>query len=85
MKKKTTNAPARALPEPLLTVEDLERLLRVDARTIRRLWKRGRFPQPLKVGGQNRWRVEDVSAALELLVTASKRTATREQNLKGTE
>ena len=39
----TTNA-ARPQLEPLLTIDDLVRLLRVDGRTIRRLWKRGQLP-----------------------------------------
>jgi predicted DNA-binding transcriptional regulator AlpA len=85
MNKKTTNAPARSLPEPLLTVEDLERLLRVDARTIRRLWKRGRFPLPLKIGGQNRWRAEEVNEALELLAVERDRPRNLEQTLEGAE
>jgi predicted DNA-binding transcriptional regulator AlpA len=64
----TTNVTdsARTL-EPLLTVEDLERLLRVDRRTVRRLWKRGQLPQPLKLGGSNRWKAEDIAEALDKL------------------
>jgi predicted DNA-binding transcriptional regulator AlpA len=64
MTKMTTDAPARTLPEPLLRVEDLERLLRVDARTIRRLWQRGQLPKPMKLGGQNRWRMRDLEHLL---------------------
>ena len=60
------NDSARAL-EPLLTVEDLERLLRVDRRTVARLCKRGQLPQPLKLGGGNRWKAEDIAAALDKL------------------
>jgi predicted DNA-binding transcriptional regulator AlpA len=64
----TVNVTDSARPlEPLLTVEDLERLLRVDRRTVRRLWKRGQLPQPLKLGGSNRWKAEDIAAALERL------------------
>jgi predicted DNA-binding transcriptional regulator AlpA len=59
MNKKTINAPA-----PLLTVKTLERLLRVDARTIRRLWQRGQLPKPTKLGGQNRWRIRDLEHIL---------------------
>jgi predicted DNA-binding transcriptional regulator AlpA len=64
----TTNVTdsARTL-EPLLTVEDLERLLPVDRRTVRRLWKRNQLPQPLKLGGSNRWKAEDIAAALDKL------------------
>ena len=60
MTVKVKNVPARAPLEPLLTVEDLERLLRVDRHTIRRLWKRGQLPAPIKVGGSHRWRVRDL-------------------------
>jgi hypothetical protein len=60
MAAKVKNVPARASMEPLLTVEDLERLLRVDRHTVRRLWKRGQLPVPIKVGGSHRWRVRDL-------------------------
>jgi predicted DNA-binding transcriptional regulator AlpA len=59
-----TNDPARAQLEPLLTVADLERLLRVDRRTVRRLWQRGQLPRPLKLGGGNRWRRRDIEPLL---------------------
>jgi predicted DNA-binding transcriptional regulator AlpA len=64
----TTNVSdsARTL-EPLLTVEDLERLLRVDRRTVARLCKRGQLPQPLKLCGGNRWKAEDIAEALDKL------------------
>jgi predicted DNA-binding transcriptional regulator AlpA len=71
----TVNLPdvaARAGLEPLLTNEDLERLLRIDRRTVRRLCKRGQLPLPLKLGGGNRWRTEDVSEAIDLLASARK-------------
>ena len=51
----------------LLTVNDLERLLKVDKRTIQRLCKRGQLPLPLKLGGLNRWRFEDIQAAIDRL------------------
>jgi predicted DNA-binding transcriptional regulator AlpA len=53
--------------EPLLTTRDLGRLLKVDRRTINRLVKRGQLPRPLKPGGSNRWRPEDITAALDRL------------------
>jgi excisionase family DNA binding protein len=56
--------PARARLEPLLTIEDLERLLRVHRRTIARMVKRGELPPPLKVGSSNRWKVEDIEKVL---------------------
>jgi excisionase family DNA binding protein len=55
------------LLEPLLTTPDLERLLKVDRRTITRLVKRGELPAPLKLGGSNRWRAEDIHAAIDRL------------------
>ena len=63
---------ARSL-EPLLTVEDLERLLRVDRRTVARLCKRGQLPQPLKLGGGNRWKAEDIAEALDKLQQGHRR------------
>jgi predicted DNA-binding transcriptional regulator AlpA len=83
MTKMTTDVPARALPEPLLRVEDLERLLRVDARTIRRLWQRGQLPKPMKLGGQNRWRVEDINEAIEGLAVQRERIRKHEEALVG--
>jgi predicted DNA-binding transcriptional regulator AlpA len=59
-----TDVAARAGLEPLLTVEDLERVLRVDRRTIARWCKKGLLPSPLKLGGSNRWRVRDVEQIL---------------------
>jgi excisionase family DNA binding protein len=48
----------------LLTVDDLERLLRVHRRTINRLYKRGELPAPFMVGGQKRWRMRDIEPLL---------------------
>ena len=59
-----TNDPASAALEPLLTIADLERLLRVDRRTVRRLWERGQLPPPLKIGGSNRWKKRDIEQFL---------------------
>jgi predicted DNA-binding transcriptional regulator AlpA len=58
---------AGTLLEPLLTTTDLERLLKVDRRTITRLVKRGELPAPLKLGGSNRWRPENINAAIDRL------------------
>jgi len=62
-----TDQNVRAPLEPLLTVEDLERLLRVDRRTVSRLVKRGQLPPPMKLGGGNRWRADDIADAIERL------------------
>jgi predicted DNA-binding transcriptional regulator AlpA len=56
---------ARRPLEPLLTTEDLGRLLRVHARSIARMCKRGELPLPLKIGGQNRWKAETIEQALD--------------------
>jgi predicted DNA-binding transcriptional regulator AlpA len=65
MTGKVKDETARAPLEPLLTVEDLERLLRVDRRTIARLCKRGQIPPPLKLGGSNRWRADEIARTLD--------------------
>lgn len=77
----TTGESARARLEPLLTVEDLERLLRVDRRTVARLCKQGRLPQPLKVGGGNRWRVDDIVDVIEGSIVRREREAEPENEL----
>ena len=64
MTVKVPDVAARAHLEPLLTVDDLERILRVDRRTIARLCKKGELPPPLKLGGSNRWRVRDMEQIL---------------------
>ncbi len=66
MTKKVSD-PARIPLEPLLTVEDLERMLRVDRRTVSRLCKRGQIPAPIKLGGGNRWRLKDIVEAIDRL------------------
>ena len=71
MKIKGTDVVARAHLQSLLTVEDLERMLRVDRRTIARLCKKGQLSPPLKLGGSNRWRAKDIEDALELLLAES--------------
>jgi predicted DNA-binding transcriptional regulator AlpA len=65
MTTKMTEPVAPVPLEPLLTMGDLERLLRVDKRTVYRLCRRGLIPPPFKVGGQNRWMPEEVASALE--------------------
>jgi predicted DNA-binding transcriptional regulator AlpA len=51
--------------EPLLIIDDLERLLRVHRRTISRLCKDGKIPRPFKLGGTNRWRARDIANVLD--------------------
>ena len=58
---------ATLLFQPLLTTSDLEELLKVDRRTVTRLVKRGELPMPMKLGGSNRWRPQEISAAIDRL------------------
>jgi predicted DNA-binding transcriptional regulator AlpA len=58
---------ARLIVEPLLTTSDLEHVLQVDRRTINRLCRSGVLPPPRKLGGVNRWRPEDITAAIDAL------------------
>lgn len=51
---------------PLLKICDLEALFRVDKRTIKRWCKRGQLPQPVRIGGTNRWRLQDIEEALDM-------------------
>jgi predicted DNA-binding transcriptional regulator AlpA len=53
--------------EPLMTINDVAKLLKVVPRTIARLWERGQLPRPLKLGGSNRWRPQDIAAAIDRL------------------
>lgn len=54
-------------PAPLLTTTDLERILRVNKRTIARLCRNGTLPQPMKIGQGNRWRSATITAIIESL------------------
>jgi predicted DNA-binding transcriptional regulator AlpA len=51
--------------EPMLTYKDVEKLTRISSRTIARLVHADRFPRPLKIGRNCRWRAEDISRFLE--------------------
>lgn len=50
--------------EPTLKIADVERIMRIDRRTIFRLLQLGQFPQPIRIGGSRRWRVEDIEQLL---------------------
>jgi predicted DNA-binding transcriptional regulator AlpA len=49
----------RAL-DAYLTAKDLERVLQVTERTLRRWIQDGTFPAPIRIGGVKRWRPEEV-------------------------
>jgi excisionase family DNA binding protein len=59
-------------PQPLLTRRDLERLLKVGDRTIRRWVANGKLPGPVQLGGSHRWRLEDVRSFLAELPEADR-------------
>ena len=67
LKEQLQKQAATSLFQPLLTTSDLEELLKVDRRTVSRLVKRGELPMPMKLGGSNRWRPEEISAAIDRL------------------
>jgi predicted DNA-binding transcriptional regulator AlpA len=46
----------------VLTIADLSELLRTSERTLHRLNSGGRIPQPFRLGGQLRWRQEEIVA-----------------------
>jgi excisionase family DNA binding protein len=57
--------PTQSDIRPLLTVADLEELLKLHRRTITRLCRAGRLPKPMKVGNSNRWRREEIDNLLK--------------------
>jgi predicted DNA-binding transcriptional regulator AlpA len=61
---KTTQEVPAAVPavERLLALHDLESILRVSTRTIRRLLARRQFPAPVRIGRSLRWRPDDLRA-----------------------
>lgn len=47
--------------EPLLiSADDLARLLQVSTRTLWRLRSSGKLLEPIKIGGNTRWRLDEV-------------------------
>lgn len=54
----------------LLRAAQVARLLGVHVRTLRRLRRRGLFPQPVRLGRMVRWPREDVEAYRRRLVEA---------------
>jgi excisionase family DNA binding protein len=44
------------MPERLMKIDEVARYFSVNQRTIRRLWDRGEFPKPIRIGKMLRWR-----------------------------
>jgi excisionase family DNA binding protein len=51
--------------EPLLDGHDLERLLGLSDRTVRRMIANGLLPAPIRLGRTRRWRLADIRQVLE--------------------
>ena len=64
---KQEQKPVRTDLKPMLKIQDVERLLQIDQRTIRRLWKNGTLPAPLKIGHAIRWQADAIAAVLDSL------------------
>lgn len=39
----------------LMKLDEVAKYFSVNSRTLRRLWERGEFPEPIRVGGCLRW------------------------------
>ncbi len=44
----------------LITATELAQMMRVSVRTLWRLLSAGRIPAPIRIGGNARWRVEEI-------------------------
>lgn len=44
----------------LITADDLAAMLKVSTRTLWRLLAKGELPEPVRIGGSTRWRLDDV-------------------------
>src|SRR3954466_1854717 len=62
-KHKAHTVPTCAL-NPLLTCDELAALLKVHRRTVYRLGDSRKLPAPIKVGSQNRWRMEEIEEVI---------------------
>ena len=49
----------------LITAEEVARMMNISRRTLWRLLSAGRFPQPVRFGGNTRWRVAEVLRWIE--------------------
>ena len=44
----------------LLLRKEVAAILRVDPKTVSRMWRRGCLPRPVMIGGALRWRMDDL-------------------------
>jgi len=47
---------------PLVTAEQLAEILQVSTRTVWRMRSAGQLPKPVRIGGNVRWRAQDVAS-----------------------
>ncbi len=45
----------------LITVAELAQMMQVSVRTLWRLLSAGQIPAPIRIGGNTRWRVEEIN------------------------
>jgi predicted DNA-binding transcriptional regulator AlpA len=64
MSQPVSSAHDMCLLEPLLDGHDLERLLGLSDRTIRRMVSTGLLPAPIRFGRTRRWRLADIKQVL---------------------
>jgi excisionase family DNA binding protein len=50
---------------PLMTINQLAKLLQCSTRTVARMRRAGHVPRPVKIGGALRWRADDVREWIE--------------------
>ena len=48
------------MPERLMRIEEVAKFFSIHPRTIRRLWQRREFPEPIRLGKAVRWREQAV-------------------------
>ncbi|WP_026959305.1 helix-turn-helix transcriptional regulator [Aliagarivorans taiwanensis] len=61
--------PQENTSEPLLTLEDLQGLLKISRSQVYKLVNRGQLPQPLKIGSNSRWKAAEVMSFIDKLGT----------------
>lgn len=58
-------AEAAMVERELLTVGDVAKMLRVSSRSVWRMKSRGEIPEPVRLGGNVRWRKGDILKWIE--------------------
>ena len=61
-----TTGPPQNTPPPLLTAQDIARMLQVSVRTVWRLRDSGKIPRAVTIGGSIRWRTSEIQRWIEV-------------------